>query len=64
MTTKQAFIQMIQERGIHNKLGISSGQVRFYRNEIKSGKVSLDKMEDLLQKAGWTKIPEQWKKES
>ncbi len=54
MTTKEAFEKMISERGIHNKLGIDSGTVRFYRNQIKEQAKfpSLDKMIELLQQAG------------
>jgi len=56
MTTREAFKKLIHIRGIHHKLGISSGLVRIYRFETPS----IEKMEELLSKAGWTKKPEVW----
>lgn len=56
MDTKQidqAFKEMIHTRGIHEKLGISSQQVRNYRQYLKDGRgVSTDLKIQLLQKAG------------
>ena len=62
MTTRKAFEKMINVRGIHEKLGISSDKVRNYRARLKSDQViSLDLMEELLQKAGWVVVQEkQW----
>lgn len=57
MTTREAFLKLIQTRGIHHKLGISSGLVRKYRVQ----NPSIEKMEELLIKAGWKKKPEVWK---
>ncbi len=55
MTTEQAFEKMINERGIHNQLGIDSGTVRWYRNQIKENQKfpTIDKMIELLKRAGW-----------
>ncbi len=60
MTTQEAFEKMISERGIHNQLGLDSGTVRFYRNQIKEqGKYpSIDKMMELLEKGGFKLLTE------
>lgn len=39
---------------------MTSGTVTTLRFNNKKGKVSLDRMEELLFKAGWKKIPEHW----
>lgn len=53
-TTRQAFEEMILERAIHKKLGISSNAVRSLRHALGSCQpVSSDYMEELLEKAGW-----------
>lgn len=49
----EAFAKLIAQRGIHNQLGISSGDVRTMRNYLANGKnISLDKKTELLKKAG------------
>lgn len=62
-TTKEAFCDLIEIRGIHNHLGVSSGMVRSFRDKIKTGKgISIDKMEEMLTKAGYKVIQEKlWK---
>jgi len=62
MTTRQAFQLMINEKGIQELLSITAQQLYTIRRDLKRNKVSLDLMEDLLIRAGWTKEPEQWKK--
>lgn len=56
MDTKQidaSFQEMINKRGVHEKLGISSQQVRNYRQYLKDGRgVSTDLKLQLLQKYG------------
>lgn len=48
-----AFEELINRRGIHHELGISSVQVRNYRQYLKNGQnISLDLKVSLLQKAG------------
>lgn len=56
MTTKEAFKKLINIRAVHRSLGISSTLVRDYRRR----EPSIEKMEELLLKAGWTKKPEVW----
>jgi len=64
MTTREAFEKMIHIRGIHHKLGTHTGHVTRIRYDLKQGRVSLDRMEDLLEKAGWKKVVvEDWEKE-
>lgn len=62
MTTKEAFEKLIFARGCYKKLGIEQKTVGALRNNFKKGKVSLDRMEELLLKAGYIKKPEVWKK--
>lgn len=64
MTTREAFEKLLSERGVYHKLGIDSGTVRFYRNQIKEhGKFpSIDKMMELLEKGGFSLVQEmKWK---
>lgn len=56
--TKEAFSKMINERGVHKKLGIEKGKVNNYRQYLKAGKLSLDKMEEMLLKYGATIVNE------
>jgi hypothetical protein len=51
--TKQAFEAMISQRGIYKTLGVSVPTVSNWKRYIASGRaISLDKMEEMLQKFG------------
>jgi hypothetical protein len=53
--TKQAFETMLQERGIYRKLGVDTSTVANWKTYLKKGQsISLDKMEEMLLKAGAT----------
>lgn len=60
MTTEEAFESLITTKGIHKKLGINSNQLAMIRFNFRRGALSLDKMEELLLLAGWSKVPEYW----
>jgi transposase len=51
--TKEAFLVMLEVKGISKELGVSKATVSNWKRYIKEGKVvSLDKMEEMLQKYG------------
>lgn len=53
--TKEAFAKMISERGISHRLGVDKRTVAGWKIYLKQGKsISLDKMEEMLIKAGAT----------
>ncbi len=60
MTTKEAFLQLISQRAIHQKLGVESSHIRNYRNMIKENDKypSMEKMMELLEKGGWKAVQE------
>lgn len=63
MTTKEAFKELIDERGAYKTLGIPNSTLRSLRDNFKKGKVSIEKMEALLEKAGYKVIQEKlWEK--
>ena len=53
----KAFKELINERGVHNRLGIDSNKVRQLRTRVNNNTydspVSLDTKIALLQKSGW-----------
>jgi hypothetical protein len=51
MTTKEAFAQLLAERGWHKDLGITDSAAWSVKNHFKSGVITIDKMEELLEKA-------------
>lgn len=60
MTTREAFEAMISTKGIHKKLGIEAKQKAVLKNRFNTDQMTLDKMEELLLIAGWSKVPEYW----
>jgi hypothetical protein len=51
--TRQAFEAMLQERGIYKRLGVDTSTVANWKTYLRQGKsISLDKMEEMLIKAG------------
>jgi hypothetical protein len=58
MTTKVAFEKVLSQRGIHHRLGLEQNTVATLRRNYKEGKVSLNKMEEILLKAGLEVVQE------
>ena len=52
MNRDQAFQKMIEQRGVHHQLGISSTAVRTLRNRLKADGVSATKKKEMLQAYG------------
>jgi transposase len=61
--TRQAFEALLQERGIYKRLGVSIAVVSNWKAYVKAGKsISIDKMEEILERAGATVVQEKvWK---
>jgi hypothetical protein len=63
-TTPSAFKEMINIRSVHRFLEIPSATVRFFRKKVNSSDdwqqwgITLNKMEELLNKAGYRKVQE------
>lgn len=63
MTTKEAFEQLIHTRAWYKDLGISEPAAGALKNNFAKGKVTIDKMEEVLLKAGFTVKQEKlWQK--
>lgn len=59
LSTADAFLQLIGERGIHNQLQCDSRVIRVFRNEIKNGKWPKEEtMADYLSRAGYMVVQE------
>lgn len=57
--TKEAFAALISSRGVYKTLDVSATTVRGWRMRLKEGKlISLDKMEEMLLKAGASVVSE------
>lgn len=54
--TKQAFLEMIKERGIYKKLGVSMPTVSNWKRNPQ--RLTLDKMEEMLMRYGATVVKE------
>jgi transposase len=51
--TREAFVRMIEERGVYKKLGVSHSTVATWKIYLEQGaSLSLDKMEEMLKKGG------------
>ena len=61
MTTKEAFIKLLDSSVINVKLDVGISTIRTWKTRLKANKMSLDKMEEMLLKSGAKKIPEHWK---
>ncbi|WP_343566320.1 hypothetical protein [Sphingobacterium sp.] len=61
--TKEAFAQMLSERGVYKKLGVDRSTVANWKTYLKEGRsISLDKMEEMLLKYGASVVQEKvWK---
>ena len=47
------FRQIINTKGIHDQLGMHEGTVRTYRKRFADGKMTVEKMREVLVKAGY-----------
>ncbi|MNK30193.1 hypothetical protein D3C87_486080 [compost metagenome] len=57
--TKEAFVQMLSERGVYKKLGVDRSTVANWKTYLKQGRsISLDKMEEMLLKYGASVVQE------
>ena len=64
MNTKEAWLRMINQKGIHEKLGIASTTLYWLRSQAKEQDKFPTRagMEDQLEKAGWKVVVERkWK---
>ena len=60
----KAFQELINQRGIHNKLGITSEKVRQHRYNLNNGQaISTDLKLRLLQKSGWRQEKQKYPRE-
>ncbi len=51
--TKEAFQTLIGQRGIYKKLGVERSTVANWKTYLTQDKISNEKMEEMLHKAGW-----------
>lgn len=51
--TKQLLQELITQRGWWKEIGLTEDQGNNYRTRFKSGKMTIDKMEEILVKAGY-----------
>jgi predicted RNase H-like HicB family nuclease len=51
--TKEAFQSLISQRGIYKKLGVDRSTVANWKTYLTEDKISNEKMEEMLNKAGW-----------
>ena len=57
--TKQAFLKMLEERGVYKKLGVTTGTVANWKRYLSEGKyISIDKMEEMLERYGANVVQE------
>lgn len=62
MTTKEAFQYILDNPELVEKLGLNQSTARSLRRRFKHGKVTIDKMEELIAAAGGVvKQEKQWK---
>jgi hypothetical protein len=54
--TEKAFLEMLNERGVYKRLGVDRSTVSNWKKQRQ--KVSLDKMEEMLVKAGASVVNE------
>ncbi len=67
MTTKEAFVKLISERGVYKRLGVTKGYIGFVKDQIKKEEPkypSIDTMEKMLEKAGFKVVQEkEWEED-
>jgi hypothetical protein len=60
METKKAFKKLLNTPELIDKLKMNPTTVRVWKMRYNQKKLSLEKMEFILKRAGFKKIPEQW----
>lgn len=59
LTTREAFAELISRRAWYKPLGITEGTASSVANRFREGKgVTIDKMEELLERAGFIVVQE------
>jgi hypothetical protein len=58
LTTKDAFSALISQRAWYKSADIPESQASTLANRFKNGKVSLDKIEEILEKCGYKVLQE------
>lgn len=58
MTTREAFQQLISQRAWYKPFGITDVAAWTYANRFRSGKLTTDKMEEVLLKCGYKVVSE------
>lgn len=58
MTTKEAFEKLISERGWYADLGLGDSTARSYAKRFRENKLPVEKIEDILEKAGYSVVQE------
>lgn len=53
MTTKEAFEKLIGERGWYTALGLGDSTARSYAKRFRDNKLPAEKIEEILEKAGY-----------
>ncbi len=62
MTTHDAFQDLTSKRGWYKAIGITEKAASSAKTAFKNGKITLDKMEEVLSKAGYKVLTEKtWK---
>lgn len=62
MTTKEAFKLLLTDKEWWIRIGLNQNTAYSINKRAKEGKhISLEKMEEILIKAGWKKKPESWR---
>ncbi|WBL42386.1 hypothetical protein PBT90_16745 [Algoriphagus halophytocola] len=60
---EKLFAEIINIRGVHHQLDMHEGTVRTYRKRFADGKMTVEKMREVLEKAGYKmKQEERWGK--
>lgn len=60
MTTEEAFELLITKKQWYKKCSIERNMAYTYVSRFKKKELSKSKMEDILERAGWSKVPEMW----
>jgi hypothetical protein len=62
-TTKEVLQELISRRGWWKEIGLTEDQGNNYRTRFKSGKMTIDKMEEILTKADYKVVQDKlWSK--
>lgn len=62
MTRNEAFEHLMSQPSWGNLCGLKDNTARSFKRNYKEGKISIEKINDLLIKAGYSVVPEKWKK--